>query len=370
MTNKVWFQSGIALMMTLVIIFMVTKVDYIFKPFLTIIATIAFPLLLAAVLYYITIPIQEFLERHKSPRWLSIIAALLLIVIVVTVISISVIPIVSEQVHNLVTRTPLLQREAENVIQQIMNQRDRLPFEVNIEEITNKVVNFGSTIITGILSNAFKIIMNTVSVAISLILVPFFYIFMLKDHERLVPMITMPFTGRFKLFVLDTLKDIDLTLRAFIQGQMLVSSILCVILFIGYILIGLDYALLLAIFALFMNVVPFVGPWVAFLPAGILALIQDPMMFVWVSLITLGAQQLESHVITPNVMGNRLKMHPLTVITIVLAAGNIAGFIGILVAIPTYAVLKTIVQNIWRYRRDLNETLTRDIPEKRIIKSE
>ena len=368
MTNKVWFQSGVAIIMTLIIIFMVTKVDYVFKPFITIFATIALPLLLAAVLYYITIPIQEFLERHKSPRWLSIIASLLIIVIVVTVLSISVIPIVSEQVHNLVTRAPLLQREATNVVNQLMAQRDRLPFEVNIEEITDKIVNFGSTIFTGIISNAFKIIMNTVSVAISLVLVPFFYIFMLKDHERLVPMITMPFTGRLKLFLLDALKDIDLTLRAFIQGQMLVSSILCIILYIGYLAIGLDYALLLAIFALFMNVVPFVGPWVAFLPAGILALIQDPMMFVWVSLITLGAQQLESHVITPNVMGNRLQMHPLTVITIVLAAGNIAGFIGILVAIPTYAVIKSIIQNIWRYRRDLSDTFTSDVSEKRIIK--
>src|SRR5699024_3970946 len=153
----------------------------------------------------------------------------------------------------------------------------------------------------------------------------------------------------------------DQTLRSFIQGQMLVSFILCIILYIGYTIIGLDYALLLAIFALFMNIVPFVGPWVAFIPAVLLALIQDPIMLIWVSIITLVAQQIESNLITPNVMGQSLALYPLTVITIVLAAGNIAGFIGILVAIPTYAVIKTIIQNIWKYRQYLKNTMMTDI---------
>lgn len=95
----------------------------------------------------------------------------------------------------------------------------------------------------------------------------------------------------------------------------------------------------------------------AFIPAAILALIQDPWMLVWVSLITLIAQQAESNLITPNVMGQSLKLHPLTVITVVLAAGNIGGFIGMLIAIPTYAVIKVIVMNIWRYRSDFAQSL-------------
>ena len=60
-------------------------------------------------------------------------------------------------------------------------------------------------------------------------------------------------------------------------------------------------------------------------------------------------------------MGQSLALHPLTVITIVLAAGNITGFIGILVAIPTYAVIKTIIQNIWKYRQNLKNTMMTDI---------
>lgn len=100
-----------------------------------------------------------------------------------------------------------------------------------------------------------------------------------------------------------------------------------------------------------MNMIPFIGPWIALAPAIVVALIQDPILVIWVCVVTLVAQQLESNLITPNIMGKSLDVHPLTVITIVLAAGNIGGFIAIIIAIPTYAVLKAIVKNIYEERK-------------------
>ena len=142
---------------------------------------------------------------------------------------------------------------------------------------------------------------------------------------------------------------------------MLVSSILCVILYIGYAIIGLDYALLLAIFALFMNVVPFVGPWVAFIPAGLLALIQDPIMFIWVSIITLVAQQIESNLDYSKCYGTIIVTSPTNSYYNCFSCRKYSRFIGILIAIPTYTVIKTIIQNIWRYRQNLKDTMLNDI---------
>src|SRR5690625_1727421 len=91
-----------------------------------------------------------------------------------------------------------------------------------------------------------------------------------------------------------------------------------------------------------MNVVPFIGPFIAVIPALIVGAFQDPMMIIWVAIVTLIGQQVESNLISPNVMGRALNMHPLTIITVILAAGSIAGFIGILFAVPFYSVIKTI----------------------------
>ena len=75
------------------------------------------------------------------------------------------------------------------------------------------------------------------------------------------------------------------------------------------------------------------------------------MMIIWVSLVMLIVQQIESNLISPNVMGRALSLHPLTVITVILAAGSIAGFIGILFAVPFYAVVKTIIVHFYETYR-------------------
>ncbi len=93
-----------------------------------------------------------------------------------------------------------------------------------------------------------------------------------------------------------------------------------------------------------------------------MAVIQDPILVVWVSVVTLVAQQIDSNFITPNVMGGKsLDIHPLTVITIILAAGNIAGFIGIIIAVPFYAVLKVIVSNIYDQRNAIKKKATKSV---------
>ncbi len=139
-----------------------------------------------------------------------------------------------------------------------------------------------------------------------LVLVPFFFIFMLKDHEKLAPFVYGFFTGKQRVWVKKTLSDIDNVLRSYIQGQLLISFLLAILLFIGYSVIGLKYALLLAIFGLFMNLIPFIGPWIAVAPAIVIAFVTDPTLVIWVGVITIAAQQIESNLITPNVMGKSL----------------------------------------------------------------
>ena len=160
---------------------------------------------------------------------------------------------------------------------------------------------------------------------------------------------------------LKTLEDIDHILRSYIQGQLLISAILATIILIGYSIIGLQYALLLAILALFMNIIPFIGPWIAVAPALVIAYLQEPKLVIWVAVVTLVAQQIDSNLITPNVMGKSLDIHPLTIITVLLVAGSIAGFLGILVAVPAYAVGKVIVQNIYEMRKEISEAATKSI---------
>src|SRR5690606_24530121 len=164
-----------------------------------------------------------------------------------------------------------------------------------------------------------------------------------------------------RTWIRKTLSDVDHTLQSYIQGQLFVSFLVGLMLLIGYWIIGLDYFLLLALIGMVTNVIPFLGPYIAVIPAMIIALVQDPIMAVYVAIIMLIAQQIESNLITPNVMGNALDVHPLTVITLILAAGNIAGLWGIILAIPVYAVIKTIAKNVYARRQQIRETATKEV---------
>jgi len=359
LTKKLWFQVGIGILLTLLIIKYVIEVKFIFNPIFIILKTIFLPLLLSGVLFYITVPIQSFLEKRKVPRWGSISIIFLLLIAGIWAAVAIVGPQITRQVNNLIENAPMFVQEANVFFIQLLQQTGSLPgwLKDSIDSVTESLntitVQFGKWIV--------QFVQSIIQGTLILVLVPFFLIFMLKDHEKFLPFIQQFLSGETKKWVTKTLKDIDEVLSLYIRGQILISTILATLLFIGYSIIGLNFALLLSVFALFMNVIPFIGPWIAFIPALIIGVIQDPMMIIWVSLTTLIAQQIDSNLITPNVMGKTLKIHPLTIITILFAAGSLAGFLGILLAVPGYAVGKAIVSNIYEKRRTIKETANKTV---------
>ena len=123
---------------------------------------------------------------------------------------------------------------------------DKLPSDVT-DRINSLVKSIGDSM-TGILANSFTYLTSFISTVFLLIMVPFFLIYMLKDHEKFIPALAKFFKGERKVFVVDLMKDLNFTLKSYIQGQVTVSVILGVILYIGYTIIGLPYTPLLVLF--------------------------------------------------------------------------------------------------------------------------
>jgi predicted PurR-regulated permease PerM len=98
-----------------------------------------------------------------------------------------------------------------------------------------------------------------------------------------------------------------------------------------------------------MTIVPFIGPVIGMVPAVLVALLQNPFMVLKVVLVVIVAQQIDGNLVTPRVMGKKLDIHPLTVIFILLVSGAIYGFVGIIIAIPLYSVVKVTLKNVIRF---------------------
>lgn len=334
---------------------MISQVSFIFGPLTKYIGAVAFPFIAAGVLYYVTRPIVLFLERYKVPRFLAILTVFGIIIFVVYLISTFIAPIAQSQFTKLIDNWPAMVQEVEYLVSIWQSNQSILPDQVTttLEDMQDKL--FAN--LQDLAVNATSIIVTAISSIVQflflLVLVPFFLFYMLKDGEKLKPFLMQFFKERKAQSFGRLLNGIDSTLSAFIQGQMLVSVCVGILLYIGYLIVGLPYALSLALFGMITNVIPFAGPYLAVIPALLVAMFQNPLTIVWVIVIMIIAQQIEGNLISPNVMGKALSLHPLTIITLILAAGSIAGFIGLLFVIPFYAVVKTIVVHF--YREWLNE---------------
>lgn len=348
----------------MLIIRLFAEIRSIFNPIIIIAQTIFLPLLIGGVLFYLFLPMLKKLEeRWKFKRWASILSIVGVIVAVIWIFVAIVGPPLTAQVNKLAENAPEMWDDIQKMSKNVWEQKDKLPAEAEktMDESFYAAKTRIQSIVVGIGTGIVNILQGVFQGVLVLILVPFFLIYMLKDHEKLAPFIAGFFHGDKRQWVRKVLADIDSTLQAYIRGQVTVSVFVGILLLIGYLIIGLEYALLLAIFGMFMNVIPFIGPYISVIPALVIALLQEPKMAIYVAIIMLIAQQVESNFISPRVMSRALDVHPLTVITVILAAGNIAGFIGILVAMPAYAVGKVILKNIYARRVEIREAVTKEV---------
>jgi predicted PurR-regulated permease PerM len=167
-------------------------------------------------------------------------------------------------------------------------------------------------------------------------------IYMLLDMQRLTDAVDRRFPprGRGGLIV-----RMEQAVASYVKGQLLLSLIIGVSSGVGLWILGMvglmphggRYAAAFGAWAGVTELIPYIGPWLGAAPPVLYALAQHPLSALWVVLLFLGIQQLEGHVVVPNVMGRSLRLHPLLVIFGLLAGGEIYGFPGILVALPLLA---------------------------------
>src|SRR5699024_6910385 len=110
------------------------------------------------------------------------------------------------------------------------------------------------------------------------------------------------------------LHNMDVQVGSYIQGQIIVASCIGILLYIGYLIIGLDYAITLAIIAAVTSVVPYLCPMIAITPAIILAIVDSPVMLLKLGIVWAAVQFLEGNFVSPYFMGKTTQVHPLTII--------------------------------------------------------
>ena len=343
------------------------KVSFIFTPIVVLIQTVVLPIILSAILYYLLVPIVDFFERKGVRRIYSIIVLYLIIIGVLTILIVLVIPLLRDQIMRLIVSFPNLVNDIERMLEQVigsqfLNQVQQT-FDFNISDLAAQVSNQATTILNSTFAGIGNIIGSVSKTVMAIITVPFILFYLLKDGKKLPDYILnfVPIPMRSHTFTV--LQEMNKQISSYIRGQIVVSFCIGVLMFIGFVIIGLDYAPVLAVIASFTSVVPYLGPAIAITPALIIAVVTSPYMLLKLIIVWTIVQLIEGKFISPQIMGRNLHVHPITIIFIIIIAGNLFGVVGILLAVPGYAVLKVITTHLFEYfkiRSHLYEDTNRD----------
>jgi predicted PurR-regulated permease PerM len=321
------------------------------------------PVALALVVVYLLNPLVNLLERRGLRRGFGVAIIYVLFVVVVAVGMSLLVPIIARQITGFIEQLPAYVQDATREINQFAAKRG-WDYRINLdtEQIQQYVVDNREAIIGvlgGVRSFAFGVIHILITLVIGIILSIYILLDMPKIQRSLRNL--MP-EGRGEEIA--TLADkVGNVLGGFFRGQFLVALFVGIASAVGLTIVGIPFAAVVGLIAGVFNLVPLIGPFIGAIPAVILALLSDqPVDALWAGLVLLGVQQIDNHIISPNVMARTVKLHPITVMLALLAAGSLFGIFGMLLVVPGIAAVKVIAIHFWS-KRSVRDAIVAAMPD-------
>ncbi|WP_076459665.1 AI-2E family transporter [Limosilactobacillus caccae] len=349
-----WLFWPLLLLTVATLIWMCTKIQFIFQPFFTFISVVFVPLIISGFLYYMLNPVLKLFMKLRIGKFqmnkgiASLLIVLLLILIVIGGLSLLIPPVVKE-ISLLVTHLP----QTVTGLQKLINDTVQDTFLRNVDlntyyrQFDHQLASYAQKILKGLSSRVGDIIGMVTNITVVTITVPVMLFYMLKDGSKLSPSIQKWLSPHHAKEVNELLAKMNGTLSSYISGQIIECLFVGVFTSVGYLIIGQPLALVLGIVAGLTNIIPYIGPYIGIAPALFVALTMAPEKIIWVIVVVLIVQQIDGNIVYPNIIGKTLQIHPLTIIMLLLAAGHIAGIGGMILCIPFYAVIKTVCEYLF-----------------------
>jgi len=358
--GKNLFFTLIILLLVACVIFMFQKVSFIFTPLKVLFEVVILPGVLAIIGYYLLRPIVGLFERWRIPRVWGIFLLYIILIGIITLLVVLVYPFLRDQFTNLAQEFPgYFMAFTQNIADYLNNARineylDKinLNYDAMVKNFTTDMVetvkDTAANLAQGVASGITGFVSALTGIVLSLVTVPFILFYLLKDGEKLPSFILKMCPPRMRKEVHEIFHDMDKQISSYIQGQILVSMCIGAMVTIGFLIIGMKYALLLGFLAMITSVVPYLGPVIAITPAVIIALVTSPFMLIKLAIVWTVVQLIEGKFISPQIMGKSLSIHPITIIFVLLTAGSLFGVPGVILGIPGYAIIKVLVTHLFK----------------------
>lgn len=359
-----WFLDNKAVTVFLVTlllglnIFILSKISFLFIPVIDFLSVVMLPVILSGLLFYLLNPLVDLMEKYKINRVLAI-SIIFVIIAFLLIIGLAVaIPNLQRQVVIFAQNVPSYIEDADRVIDDLVTKRLPDDFRPQLEQVlaqfSTQATAWASNISSKAVNWVSAIISGTSQVIVALIIMPFMLFYLLRDGKGLRDYITQFLPNKLREPVGKVLSDVNQQLANYVRGQITVAVIVAIMFIIFFKIIGLRYAVALGITAGVLNLVPYLGSFLAMLPALVLGLIAGPVMLLKVIIVFIVEQTIEGRFVSPLILGSQLNIHPITILFVLLTSGSMFGIWGVLLGIPIYASAKVVISAIFDWYKEVS----------------
>ncbi|MDE2260194.1 MAG: AI-2E family transporter [Betaproteobacteria bacterium] len=320
-------------------------------------STILMPFVLAALLAYVCHPLARRLTRPWFPPALAALLVLLILTGIGAAFGVLVLPMLYYELNQVLAKLPAVLSNVRDVSAPYLQQALGIDLRNNLDQLRDMLQqNIGNTgaALQKLLRSASEGGALVISLLITLLLVPVVLFYLLKDWDRLMVNLLEAVPSRHRLLAISLAQEVDTVLGQFLRGQLVVMAVMASIYAIGLHLIGLQSGVAIGIMTGLLVFIPYVGVFTGFVLAMLAAMIQGPGADLLLPVLAVFATGhiLEGTLITPRLVGERIGLHPVMVIFALLAFGKLLGFFGVVIALPTSAVLRVALGRLDRALQD------------------
>jgi predicted PurR-regulated permease PerM len=337
-----WSMIGLALLVALFVYLLVQG------------RVILAPLLIAVVFIFVLNPLVGSLNRRGVPRVIGTAIGFVIILAGLVLLGFLVIPSIIDQAISFTETFPEI---FDNTSDQVSDLAVFLGFERvefwTYDELVTYLNDPGNQeTITGFLFGWLRgVTAGVFEFILVFLLGPVLAFYLLIDlpnvQRRLLALV--PRGNRAETAYVG--REVNTAVGGFLRGQLLVAIIVGVLLSLGYWLIDLPFWLLIGMVGGFLNIVPFLGPWVGGILGVVVAIATtDLTTAIWATVVAVAVQQIDNNFVSPTVLRATVRLHPAVTLLVLVLAGAVAGFWGIIIAVPLAATVKIVVGHWWRTR--------------------
>ena len=288
-------------------------------------------------------PLVDWMQKKKIPRGVGILFIYLILFIVLSLTIYMIIPPIAHQISELSANFP---RYIEKIISGYSVVKEYSIQHGILESVKSNLGTFSSNLQVAT-SGVFSTVSNIFGGIFSFFLVLIITFYMIVEERAIKKLVWSIAPKKQQTHIMELINKMQQKMGLWLRGQLILSLVIFILTYIGLLILGVEYALVLALIAGLTEFIPYLGPMIGAIPAIFLSFAQAPTLVLFVIALYVIIQQVENNILVPKIMQKTVGLNPIISISVLMIGFKLAGVVGAIMAIPVATAVSVFVQDLF-----------------------